>query len=285
MHKCTFPALGTEWSIETETPLTPSTKHTLLKRLAIFDATYSRFRNDSLVTTISKTPGTYTFPADAPALFRFYYQLYKATDGAVTPLVGDLLSDLGYDASYSLQPKARRRAVPAWDDCLQWEGRTLTITRPVLLDFGAAGKGYAADIVAKLLTTAGHHNYVVDASGDIVCHGTSVQERIGLEDPRDPSRIIGVATVHHASLCASATNRRAWGNGLHHVVDPFAIAPTTRIAATWVVATNGLTADGLATALFLAEPAVLQEFPFEYVRLFTDGSVDYSPGFPGELYT
>lgn len=285
MRKCRFSALGTEWSVETETPLTAATKRTLRERLAVFDATYSRFLNDSLVTTISKSPGTYTLPADAPTLFSFYYRLYKATDGAVTPLVGNLLSDLGYDASYSLQPKSRRRAVPTWDDCLQWNGRTLTVTRPVLLDFGAAGKGYAADIVAKLLIATGHHSYVVDASGDIVCHGPGVQERIGLEDPRDPTRIIGVTTIHNASLCASATNRRTWGNGLHHVVDPFAAAPTMRIAATWVVAANGLTADGLATALFLTEPAALQEFSFEYVRLFTDGSIDYSPGFPGELYT
>ncbi|MGZ3089125.1 FAD:protein FMN transferase, partial [Pseudomonas aeruginosa] len=57
---------------------------------------------------------------------------------------------------------------------------------------------------------------VVDGSGDLAVRGTPV--RVGLEHPYDPARAIGVVEVRGAALCASAVTRRAWGDGLHHVL-------------------------------------------------------------------
>ena len=70
-------------------------------RVEAFDRTYSRFRDDSLVSAIARTPGTYPFPDDAPELFELYRRLYEATDAAVSPLVGRTLETLGYDRGYS----------------------------------------------------------------------------------------------------------------------------------------------------------------------------------------
>src|SRR6185503_10886775 len=98
--------------------------------------------------------GRFELPADSAALFGLYRRLYDATAGAVTPLVGRLLSDAGYDAAYGLRP-GTLSAPPAWDEAMRFEDGVLTTTRPVLLDFGAAGKGYLVDLVAQVLRTAG----------------------------------------------------------------------------------------------------------------------------------
>lgn len=183
-----------------------------------------------------------------------------------------------------MRPAAERAPVPRWEDSVAWDGHALTTLRPVVLDVGAAGKGYLVDIVGELLHGAGIHEFVIDASGDIV-HAGPTAIRVGLEHPLDPTRAIGVVNLKAGSLCASATNRRTWGDGLHHVIDATTGLPTERVIATWAMAATGLVADGLATALFLAEPARLAErFEFEFVRMFADGRVERSVDLDGELF-
>ena len=89
---------------------------------------------------------------------------------------------------------------------------------------------------------------------------------LGWSIPSTRNQAIGVVHLQDRALCASATNRRAWGNGLHHVLDASTGLPVKAVAATWVLARNALTADGLATALFLTDPSALAaEFEFDYV--------------------
>ena len=91
-------------------------------------------------------------------------------------------------------------------------------------------------------------------------------ETIGLENPYDSSSVIGAMKLENASLCASATNRRAWGDW-HHVIDPRTAKPVSEVVATWVSAAMTLEADGLATALFFVGPEALKKWSFHYVRL------------------
>jgi thiamine biosynthesis lipoprotein len=253
-------------------------------RIEAFDRTYSRFRDDSLVTRIASTAGSYRFPDDADALFGLYRRLYEATDGAMSPLVGRTLETMGYDRGYSLRPHASLAAVPSWSDSFAWHDGELSAARPVLVDVGAAGKGYLVDIVGALLVEHGIADFVIDASGDIL-HSGEAAIRVALEHPLDTSRAIGVVNLRNASLCASASNRRSWGDGLHHIVDATTGLPVRRVIATWAVAESGLEADGLATALFFAEPARLAaEFAFEFARMFADGRVESSPDLDGEMF-
>ena len=253
------------------------------QRVAEFDRVYSRFRDDSLVARIAQEPGSYQFPPDAGPLFALYRQLYEATDGAVTPLVGRALETLGYDRAYSLQPSGPARAVPPWDEAFGWDGERLTVLRPVTVDVGAAGKGYLVDLVAALLRAHGVGEYVVDASGDMAHRGAG-SLRVGLEHPLDATKAVGVYELRNRALCASATNRRSWGDGLHHVIDAATGLPTQRVIATWAIADTALLADGLATALFFAGEEQLARFDFQFARMFSNGRVEHSAQFDGELF-
>ena len=279
-----FDAIGTRWQIDTVDPLPPEVVERIAARVEAFDRTYSRFRDDSLVSEIAKTPGTYRLPDDADDLFGLYRRLYEATDAAVSPLVGRTLETMGYDRGYSLRPEARRAPVPSWEDSLAFSDGELTTLRPLVLDVGAAGKGYLVDIVGRLVAAAGVDSFVIDASGDIV-HAGGDPIRVALEHPRDPGKAIGVVTLANGSLCASASNRRSWGEGLHHIIDATTGLPTERVIATWAMAATGLEADGLATALFLAEPQRLAlTFEFDFVRMFANGRIERSPHLDGELF-
>ena len=284
MPEFRFEGIGTGWAVETAEPLHPDVAAQVIARVGQFDRTYSRFRDDSLVTSFAATGGSREFPADAGALFDLYDALYERSDGAVTPLVGRSLETLGYDARYSLRRRGAAIVAPDWRAVAR-TGSTLVADEPALLDVGAAGKGHLVDLVGEVLEAHGVGEYVIDASGDILSRGPGAL-RVGLEHPFDPSLAIGVVEVSDASVCASGSNRRVWGEGLHHILDGRTGEPTRGVVATWAIADSALVADGLATALFFTDPGHLAEvFDFQFVRLFASGRAERSNDLPGELFS
>ena len=289
-----FDAIGTKWEIETNEPLESGLQERIHKRIEQFDYTYSRFRSDSLVAQIAAAPhgGRFDFPTDSIALFALYDQLYALTEGAVDPLVGRDLELLGYDWKYSFQQtanleqmKAEPDKLPIWSKDIVRQGTWLITHRPLLIDVGAAGKGYLVDIVSGILREAGFTDFIVDGSGDLVHSGESAVP-VGLEHPFDPQLVMGVANLKNSALCASAINRRAWGEGLHHVLNAQTGVPVQDVVATWAIAADAMTADGLATALFFTSGKQLAEkFRFSFVRMFRDGRAEYSRNFDGEIFS
>jgi thiamine biosynthesis lipoprotein len=223
-------------------------------------------------------------------MFDLYDRLHEATNGAIDPLVGRDLELHGYDRDYTLVPDEGGIAAmagqrPVWRRDVQREGNAITTRRPLVVDLGAVGKGRLVDLVSDLLTAEGFNDFVVDGSGDILRRGDTAFD-IGLEHPRDPNMVIGLAHLTNGSLCASASNRRQWGDGLHHVLDGRTGRPTTEVIATWAIASDTATADGLATALFFGPPSrLIATFDFSYLRMFTDGRVEVSDNFDGEVFT
>lgn len=278
-----FDAIGTSWRIDTRDPLPHPVARAVTERVERFDRDWSRFRPDSLVARIAAAPGRHVLPADAGILLGFYRELYEATGGRMSPLVGRTLEALGYDPAYRLRAADDVPSVPAWDDAVAWDGEALETAKPVLVDVGAAGKGYLVDIVCDLLAEAGIDEHIVDASGDLRSRG--VPMRIALEHPIDPSKAVGVVDVSGGAFCASATNRRAWGDGLHHVLDATTGRPVRGVMATWVIAPSALVADGIATALFFdLDSQLVTRAGAGFARMFDDGHVDTSDHFPGEMF-
>ncbi len=274
-----FEAIGTTWEITSPQSL-DDVAPLVRARIAEFDATYSRFLPDSLVSTMGRTPGSYTLPAGARDLFDFYWQLYKITDGQVTPLIGSTLEQAGYDAAYSLKP-GTLTPPPSWHEGLAYNFPTLTIKQPVVIDLGAAGKGYLVDIVAELLKAHDIPDFSINAGGDIVVHGN--KREVGLEHPDDPMLAIGIIHIQNQALCGSAGSRRAWA-GFHHTIHPLTLTSPKNYQAIWVKAATGMLADGLTTALYFTDPAQLQQkYQFEYAMIQGE-EVIASPGFGATFF-
>ncbi|MFJ5860464.1 FAD:protein FMN transferase [Pseudarthrobacter sp. NPDC092439] len=284
-HSFAFEGIGTRWEVSTPAVLPAALRTRLRDRVEAFDGDWSRFRRGSLVAAMARAPGSYRFPAEAEVLGGLYRRLYELSGGAMTPLIGGSLEQLGYDPDYSLQPRGSATPAPAWDDVLKWSGRSITTQSPVVLDIGAAGKGMLVDLLAAELEAAGMESCCIDASGDLMVRGPEPLA-VGLEHPYNPAQAIGVVSVRNQALCASAANRRAWGDGLHHVLDGTTGRPVRTAVATWALADTTVLADALATALFFMPGSALEkDFDFSWLTVFSDGSAAYSPGFAGTLFT
>jgi thiamine biosynthesis lipoprotein len=211
-----FSAIGTLWHITLYTyPTTlslDSVFESVQSCIREFTGHYSRFESTSLVTRIAENPGTYTLPRNSTPLLTLYKKIYDITDGKVTPLIGTLMEDVGYDAAYSLVPKRHRHTPPSWSSVFSPNLETMTTSERVMLDIGAAGKGYLVDLVAAVLHAHDIHNYTIDAGADILHTRSDPHAEpllAALESPFDTTLALGTVPIHNKSLCASAGNRRS----------------------------------------------------------------------------
>lgn len=284
-----FEAIGTAWTIDIFAHNTNLTKNDFInkitQRIDEYDHIYSRFRQDSIITKLSKAGGSEQLPNDSRELFRLYKDLYKITEGTFTPLIGNVMEDLGYDSTYSLKPKDIIRTAPSWDDTIDFKYPKLTLKQPAVLDFGAAGKGHIVDLVGVLLELEGVTSYCIDAGGDILYKSAQKDPlRIGLEHPTNPKQVIGLVNITNGSICGSAGNRRTWGK-YHHIIDPKTNSSPEHIVSVWVIAKKAILADALATALYFTSPESLSEhFSFDYAMLYKDLTLKKSETFPGEIF-
>ncbi|KRF05663.1 hypothetical protein ASH00_09410 [Arthrobacter sp. Soil782] len=282
-QRFSFDAIGTAWHIDTPAELSADALAVIVLAVEQYDAVYSRFRPDSLVAALAGG-GSITLPPSGEALGDLYRMLYRLTNGAMSPLVGRSLEQLGYDAGYSFVPCGGPVPAAVWDEQFEWSGSTIRSERPVTLDVGAAGKGQLVDLVSRALHDAGYPEHTIDAGGDMLHRGPTPL-RVALEHPYTADSAIGVVDLQDRALCASASNRRRWADGLHHVLDATTGQCVDTVVATWVLAGDAMIADALATALFLVPPEVLlAEFDFDYVLISSEGRAQYSLSLAGALF-
>ena len=124
-------------------------------------------------------------------------------------------------------------------------------TRPdggVLFDPSGVVKGWAAERAAEALRALPETDFCLSAGGDLVCRTVDPAGRtwrIGIEDPRDPRRLIAVVPVHTGAVATSGSAHRG-----QHVVDARTGRPPSGIASVTVVADSLTAADIDATAAY-----------------------------------
>ena len=124
-------------------------------------------------------------------------------------------------------------------------------------------KGWAVERAAQALSSLEEHAHSVNAGGDIAIGGVDRSGdrparpwRIGIEDPRDRSRIAEVVEITEGGGATSGTAARG-----AHLYDPAQGEWVRRTGSVTVVGPSLLWADVWATALFVGPPALLEEFP------------------------
>lgn len=181
------------------------------------------------------------------------------------------------------------------------DGRKVIKDDPrVLLNCSAIAKGYACDVIARLLEREGIKNYMVEIGGEVAMKGVNQNGncwRIGINKPEDDSTGIKNDIEEVVQLCkkggvATSGNYRNYyvkdGKKYAHTIDPRTGYPSEQsILSATIVAQDCITADAYATA-FMAmglEKArqVAENVPdIEYFVIYADENgkhqIEYSKG-------
>jgi thiamine biosynthesis lipoprotein len=223
------------------------------------EATCSRFLPDSEVMQLTSRIAE---PVPASALLfesiRFSRAVADASGGAFDPTVGVRMAGRGFDREHRTgcvvdYGSATSEPVSFRDVAVDVDRRTVTLRRPLVLDLGGIAKGLAVDMAAREL--APHRHFAIDAGGDLYLSGLNPRGEawsVGIRHPRQVGAIIETVQVSDAAFCTSGDyERRAEGDGGHHIVDPRTGESPTGVSSASVKAPTTMVADALATAAFV----------------------------------
>ncbi|WP_371576554.1 FAD:protein FMN transferase [Streptomyces sp. NBC_01314] len=297
-------ALGTSVRLVTTDPaLLDSCNLLLARHLAEVDATCSRFRADSELSTLNAAEGrpVKVSPLLAEAL-AVALRGARATDGAVDPTVGSAMDALGYDRDFTLVQEDDRpvrltvKRVPGWS-LVELDHATNTVTLPpgVSLDLGATAKAWAADRAARTLARTADCGILVSLGGDTAVAGeppaggwrVRVQDETAPVDRLPEHGPYATVGIRSGGLATSGTTARRWRRGdhdLHHIVDPRTGQPaatpwrTVSVAAATCADANAAT----TAALVKGETAVrwLSRLGLPARLVTHEGTVVTTPGWP-----
>ncbi len=204
-------------------------------------------------------------PALLPLMTRAR-ELSLAGDSLFNPAIGKLIGIWGFHSDEPQGPPPSLETIaalvaqhPSMAD-LHIEGNTLQSSNSTLqLDFGAIGKGYAADLAIAHLRKLGIHNAIVAVSGDIHVIGKRGKRpwRIGIRNPRGAGIIASVEMHEDEGISTSGDYERYFeyqGKRYHHLIDPRSGYPASGTISVTVLHADSTTADAASTALFVAGP-------------------------------
>ena len=200
--------------------------------VAQFEARYSRFIPDSLISRINAAAGEHWVETDAETdrLFNLCQELFFFTRGSFDPTALPLIQLWNWKQRPAVVPdddaiRAARELV-GWNKIQRRAGGIFLPQAGMALDLGGIGKEYAVDCVMNLAIQRGIQDVLVDFGQDVRVHGHAPEKKfwwIGLDDAKNPGKCWGgVAVTNHAVATSGDYLRNFIFNGRRygHIIDP-----------------------------------------------------------------
>ena len=179
---------------------------------------------------------------------------------------------------------------------LDTEKQTVWLRRSGMqIDVGGIGKGYAADLAARVMQASGATAGVVALSGDIKTFGRMPDNQrfvFGIQHPRkEQGEVLGRIELEDEAVSTAGDYQRYFmkdGIRYHHILDPATLQPARGCQSVTVIAKEGVMADGLDTGIFVMGPdkgmALIESLPdVEGVIVDQEGTILVSSGLKGRL--
>ena len=226
------------------------------------------FHASSQLRLVNDGAGTGPVKAESEliSLVKTALDFARDSNGAFDPSVGPLSLLWGFSSEKPRLPEQSEVSATlklvGWKR-LQVDQTAQTIVLPQLgmaIDLGAIAKGYALDRGAAVLNKLGITSALINAGGDILGIGEKrpgKQWRIGVQDPRSSRSIMATTDLRDRVIVTSGDYERFFVRNnvrYHHILDPRTGFPAREMQSVTIMAKNGVTADALATAVFVLGP-------------------------------
>lgn len=195
---------------------------------------FSRFRGDSELARVNASAGSSTVVSPAFAeLVGIALAAWERTAGRFDPTVLEAVVAAGYDRDFDEIVAGARMALHPGRPArragdVRLDGRRLRLPEGIGLDLGGLAKGWTVDRAARAAVDTGLPWALIDAGGDLRLMGAAPPSgvEIAVDDPESDDEA-GRIVLRDGALATSSVNRRSWGPGLHHLIDPATGAPST----------------------------------------------------------
>jgi thiamine biosynthesis lipoprotein len=269
LRRLSFSALGTRCEVQYAAPRggdqATAFENATVAWVAGFEAKYSRFRPDSLISRINAAAGRAPVEVDAEAegMFKLCDTVQFMTQGILDPTALPLIRLWNWKAQPPVVPAAEAIAsaqrLVGWAKVERSPGRIFLPEAGMALDFGGFGKEYAVDIVADIAREHGIADALIDFGRDLRALGAPPGRpawHIGLEDPEHPgSPWTSVAFSGNRGIASSGDYVRSFmveGRRYGHIIDPRTGWPVANgCTQATVIAGTCLQAGVLATTAFV----------------------------------
>lgn len=243
-------------------------KAVALDWVADFEARYSRFLPDSLISRINQAAGREWVATDPETdrLLAMCHELHFLTKGVFDPTSLPLIRLWDWKADPVVIPTAEAiaaaRQKTGWRKVQRAPGKVFLPEPGMALDLGGIGKEYAVDQIAHLALKHGISSVLVDFGADVHARGTPPDGRpawhVGLEDPARPGKCWAGLAVKDAAVATSGDYLRHFekdGRRYGHIIDVRTGQPVDNgCRAVSVIAPTCTLAGMLSTAAFVLGP-------------------------------
>lgn len=230
------------------------------------DDALSPFNKHSIITAINNNEDVEVNGMFSD-VFTLARKISEDTEGAFDITVAPLVNAWGFGFKSGTAPTKNNidslKAIIGYDK-VRLEGKhVVKKDKRTMLDCSSIAKGYGSDVVARLLSSKGVQNYMVEIGGEIVTKGISQRRmpwKIGVTKPVDDSlsvsqEIQSVINVTDKAMATSGNYRNFYykgGKKYAHTIDPHTGYPVQHnILSSTVIANDCATADAYATAFMV----------------------------------
>jgi len=267
VRSVSFRALGTPCALQ----LRCTEKKTALKFLADalgwlgnYEAKFSRFRPDSMVSRINQAAGKkwVNIDREMEQMLDMADAMHSLTDGILDPTMLPLLRLWDWKKVHEKLPEEfevqNALALSNWKEVERRPGRIFLPRVGMGLDFGGFGKEHAVDQIIAISRKHGITDILVDLGRDIFAMGGNGAHpfwHVGIQDGINTDQCVGGLAVSGYAVCASGDYARRFehnGKRYGHILDHRTGWPVNHgLRAVTVLAPTCLVAGIYATSVFV----------------------------------
>lgn len=254
------------------------------------DTLFSTYKPESPVWKLNRGNDTLVaVPDEVFALMLRCDTLWRASGGAFDVAIEPLIQAWDFDAEHPAVPTeevlATARSASGWQHVRLETDQRIRKSSRAGVNFGAIAKGYAVDRAVAILRENGAVDALMNAGGEIRATGGSWE--IGIQHPRSPSEFLAVIDLQGGAIATSGDYEKYYeidGKRYHHIFDPATGRPARGCQSVSVIASDDVTADAIATAVFVMGTErgmdFLKQYPdIEALIVDDQGRIHVTPGF------
>lgn len=216
-------------------------------------------------------------------------EIWKTTGGAFDPAIGNLIEVIGFEKG-SPQLPSKSQVDEAlkkigWKNIQLKDENILVKPKSIRISFNAIVPGYAADMVANILSNYGIKEYLINVGGEVFARGENW--KIGIQHPRKQNELLGAIIVNGMGVSTSGDYEQFFkkeGKRYSHLLNPLTGYPANECEAVTIIAKEASLADALSTGVFILGPIKGMELieklnDVEGIIVDTTGTIHQSSGF------